>query len=175
MKVKTANILFTLSILLLFSCSIHEKETTKKSLAQELEINGIKMNMIFCPAQTNESFNNSNNLNFILRISADNKNLLNSTMSKQNQADLIKKLSFEMSNYVKITNSDNQIFHSTAAVYSNVRGLMPYTDVLLVFNKKEIDYKKTEWLKINVVEWGLETGDCHFEFQKKDIEKILKI
>ena len=178
---------FIVCNLLLLNCknTVSEKNLDKyildsqNGLIKEQENNGIKISMVFRPEKLvsfkpESKLVNTSNLYFLLRISANGQNILNINDSKR-RLDLQQKLSLEINDYIKVQNSKMQIQELEGFNYSQTSEMTPFTDILLVINKKKINYEKTEYVNFIMKELGLGIGNIELKFKKNDIEIIQNI
>lgn len=107
-------------------------------------------------------------LYFLLQLSAGEQDALYGT--SRDQADFSEKLqtlSFRMAQHVHLTTSEQDTVPLADAYYSRTFGLSSSSDVLLVFNRKDID--QDEWIAINSNEFGFRTGRRTFRFAMKQL------
>jgi hypothetical protein len=190
MKLKKAHLLFF--VILIASCkqkSIPEKEWNayindpSNGLLKQQKVNGITLKMFYRPgelfslqdkskkqeviAEKNASF-----IYFLMRISVNDQDIFKNIGNSTERTALFKKLSFETERFIRIENSNNELTDLSGFNYIENAGIVPYTDILLIIDKKNIHYDTIEWLSINVNEFGLNTGSMQFKFKKEDLEKV---
>lgn len=117
-------------------------------------------------------FNFKDKLYFVLSLSADNKEILRQLPFSQ-YSEMVQVLAFRMNEFVSLTPYNAKSIDPLECNFQQTYGMGIANNVLLVFNKSYL--LKAENLKINIKEFGLNTGDLKFKIQTKDIREIENI
>lgn len=108
---------------------------------------------------------------FLLQMSVDGKDIESYSLVKGVPLDkTVNFLSFHMAEQISLYDGHKTISPLTA-FYSRTTGMLPYTQIMIVFDKKELT-PITKELVITLKEIGLGTGDTQFNFSLEDIQKV---
>ena len=117
-------------------------------------------------------FNFSNELFFVLSLSANNKELLMQLPFKK-YSEMVQVLSFRMNEFIDILPDDKSPVEPLECIFQQTYGLGKANDLLIVFDRKKII--GSDNLKLRVKEFGLATGDLSFDIKTDDIRNIKNI
>jgi hypothetical protein len=106
---------------------------------------------------------------FILSLSKDNQEALQTSYGAERYRDLVQTLSFRMDQFVTLTTSARDTIPVGYFMLDRTYGLSGATNVLFVFDKAKS--KGAEWVQFNMNEFGLGTGNQYLRFSTKDIEQ----
>jgi hypothetical protein len=126
-------------------------------------------------AQVNEARNKyKGHYYFILSFQRGNNEVLNSQLLGQSKfTELLETMSFKMGEFVDLTTSRNDSIPVADYVFNRTFGFSKSTDLLFVFDRtRAVD---SEWIQINVDEFGLGMGDRSVRFNIRDLEMTPKI
>lgn len=107
---------------------------------------------------------------FTVSFSQDNKEALHTQNGMDVYSDLVQTLSFKMQDYVTLTTSASDTIPVADFMLNRTFGMSSSTDLLFVFSKEKSAGK--DWVQFNLNEFGLNTGNQRFRFQKKDLDDI---
>ena len=161
---------------------------TENGLLKEKKISGTEIKLMLKPSilfamqeiegqtkisekEKQEIINQYNKqLYFVLSISRNNEEVLNSLAgNKQQFGSMVNELAFGLEQNAKLITSNADTLNMIASHFVRTYGVGRSSDVLLVFENK---HEKYDWIKLFIKEFGLETGDISFKFEKADIENI---
>jgi hypothetical protein len=126
-------------------------------------------------AQVNEARNKyKDHYYFILSFHNGDNEVLNSPLLGQsNFTELLETMSFKMGEFVDLTTSRNDSIPVADYIFNRTFGFSNSTDLLFVFDRtRAID---SEWIQINVDEFGLGMGNRSVRFNIRDLEMTPKI
>lgn len=111
---------------------------------------------------------------FIVSLSKNNKEALHQVEGGMDQySELVQTLSFRMPQHVNLTTSSQDTIPVGDAMLNRTYGLSATTDVLIVFTKEKV--RGTDWVQVNLNEFGLGVGNQRFRFLTKDLDNAPKI
>lgn len=185
----------------LSSCSVSEFDSAEKlseyvaspdnNLSQKAAVNDYHITVTYRPTDLlvhqeigDETYNPSsieslrkkysNYYYFILSLSKNGKEALHQVEGGMGRySELVQTLSFQMSEYVKLTTSAQDTIPVADFMLNRTYGLSQSTDLLFVFNKEKTQGK--DWIQFNLNEFGLSVGNQRFRFKTKDLEEVPKI
>ena len=109
---------------------------------------------------------------FVISFSRNGKEALHQPGSNDQYSDLVQTMSFQMSKYVNLTTPGDTI-PVADFMLNRTFGMNTSTDILFVFNKEKA--KGKPWIQLNIIEFGLGTGNQHFRFDVEDLENVPSI
>ncbi len=164
----------------------------KSGLHQSIEVNHVKMDVIFKPCDLlviqelrGASVKNDSTVvvlrkkykqqyYFILRTSSNGKEAVSAAnLSQGDFSDVLQNVSFHMGEFVSITTTKADTILLTDFVYDRTFGMSSASDILIVFDKRKTE--GSDWLQINLRDFGLGTGSQQFRFRKYDLDYAPKI
>lgn len=192
MKLNNLYLLFLFGFLFLVSCepTIRNKEelvnyvnNPENGLNIENEVNGIKINCSYFPSiLINEKLKNpsakteddkfSEFVYFRIGFSKDGKELLKQ-LEYSLYSEMVQVLSFRMTNYIAIHIKGKEPVVPADCLFQQTYGLSNANELLVVFNKKDLENQ--EEFKLVVNEFGLGLGYQQFQLENKQIKDIDKI
>ena len=119
-----------------------------------------------------EAFNRYHQyLYFMLSLAAGDQDALYGTSASQAEFnDKLQTLSFRMNQYVNLTTSLKDTIPLADAFYSRTFGLGKSNDVLLVFDKNQLN--NANWVSVNTKEFGFKTGRKLFRYEMEDLNSL---
>lgn len=110
---------------------------------------------------------------FLLSLSKNGQEALRPSSLGYDYSELVNVLSFRMGSYINLTTSRLDTIPLADAILTPTYGMSRSTDVILVFNReKSIE---TDWVQLNVNEFGMGIGNHRFRFMQSDLERIPKL
>ncbi len=112
---------------------------------------------------------------FNVGFSADKQDLLN-VLQVQNYSkfsEILQVISYRMPTYAYLTTSQQDTIPLADYSYLRLYGMTRSTDVLLVFDKQKA--QQTDWVQLNINEFGAGIGDVRLRFNTKDLESTPKL
>ena len=110
-------------------------------------------------------------LYFNLNISQNNAEILSNAIANKNTYKrTLHQLLNNMSQHVCLINDKNDTLNIVDYVYPRVYGQTNSTNMMFIFNKNPWD--NTDFVKLCVNEFGLNTGTTKYKFLKKDLDNI---
>lgn len=110
------------------------------------------------------------NLYFLLSLSIKEKDALQVLAGDVTYPELLNTLSFRMDQFVNITTSMKDTIYVSDFTLNRTYGLSGSTDLIFSFDREKT--KEAEWIRLNVYEFGLGTGNQRFRFQMKAIRNV---
>ena len=107
---------------------------------------------------------------FLMEISRDDREALMMNNDSEVYGDLVSTLSFRMGDYVNMTSSRKDTVALEDFILDRTYGLANSTNLMFVFEKKELP--PDQQLALHLGEFGLNIGQQHFQFAKKDIDQM---
>lgn len=192
-------IFFVLAILNSLSCNPTQVSKEKlisyiehnKVLNQTREINGIKVQIKYCPyqllvLQELESKGSSDSVHaaflenkynkqyyFRLSYSKAGKEVIRQMGSFQQYSDMLQVFSFELGKYISASTQTGSELPLLDYAFEQQYGLSNSNSVMLAFKKSDFD--SSDDISVNVSEFGLGIGTTQFVFKKSELEKISKL
>jgi len=112
--------------------------------------------------------NYSNYQYFLLSLSHNQKNALYGMRSGYGQfSEMLQTLAFRMDEYVQLITANKDTIPVADFIYPRLYGASPSTDVLFVFNSKNVH--RARWVQFTIEEFGLGVGRQKFRFNTRDI------
>ncbi|HEY3405549.1 MAG TPA: hypothetical protein VGK59_19335 [Ohtaekwangia sp.] len=110
-------------------------------------------------------------LYFVVSLSKNNKEALHQVEGGFGQySDLVQTLSFRMPEYTTLTTAVQDTIHMGDFTLNRTYGLSTATELLFVFNReKAVD---SEWVQLNLNEFGLGVGNQRFRFATEDLKNV---
>lgn len=116
---------------------------------------------------------------FNVGFSTSKQDMLNvlQVQNYQKFSDVLQTVSFRMSEYAYLTTSNKDTIPLADFSYMRLYGMSRSTDVLMVFENKKAKNtaKHTDWVQLNINEFGAEIGDIRLRFKTNDINNIPKL
>ena len=109
---------------------------------------------------------------FVLALSANGKELLHQLPFNQ-YSEMVQVLAFRMQQYVSITTAEGKVVEPESCLFQQTYGLAKENDVLLVFNRSELE--NTSEMNLKIKEFGLNFGNLDYEIKTGDIVRIPEI
>ena len=103
---------------------------------------------------------------FVISFSVDDHEVLNPAAGINKYGELLRTISFGMQRYVHLTTADGDTLQPLSYSLDRTYAMGSSTQVLFAFPKKP----KAEWIRVNVQEFGLGSGNVTFQFQQSDIQ-----
>ena len=110
---------------------------------------------------------NSNNLYFILNLSANGKEVLRQLKFSE-YSELVQTLAFRMPEFSTISTEQVKAFHAKTCYFNQTYGLGKSNQLLVTFEQKNI--LSSDEIHIKIKEFGLNIGDLDFTFKTSDIK-----
>jgi hypothetical protein len=168
---RIAKYLLLTCILLINGCDKKKVNKNVDGGIKKTVNNGFEIEMIpYKKAISKEDEISNKYICFILRITPVEPSAYNLLFNSKNRINLLKKLSFGMSENIYI-NQDGNLVKAEKCIYSETYNTTPYKDILIYFDKNKLSYEELEKIDISVLEFGLGTEDLRFQFTESDIEK----
>jgi len=155
---------------------------SKHGLSQAHEINKIKAAITFIPWQVMASKTKRKDSSsvkvlkskyyFVLGLSANGKELLRQLPFSQ-YSEMVQVLAFRMRPYVSIVRDDGKVIEAEDCLFQQTYGMGKENEVLLVFNRSELQH--TNEMDLTIKEFGLNTGNLDYRINTKDIDQMPNI
>lgn len=190
-NMKINNPLLLIALLISTLCSCKPSVSSKTELIEYInkpenelsvvkELNDIKVSCSYYPVsllnqQLKENVNKNKKTEYIyfnISFSKDDKELLKQ-LEYSLYSEMVQVLSFRMSNYISILGNTQQPLVPVDCFFQNTYGLSQANELLVVFNKKDLEEQAV--LKLQIMEFGLGLGNQIFEFNNQKIEEIDQI
>ena len=110
---------------------------------------------------------------FILSYSQENKEALYQPTSYGQFSETLQNLAFRMDRFAQLTTAQQDTVPIADFVYPRTYGYGGSTQVMLVFDRKNIP--DTEWVQLVVDDVGLGAGSQRFRFRTQDIDLPLSV
>ncbi|MBN2613777.1 MAG: hypothetical protein JXB00_19625 [Bacteroidales bacterium] len=188
-----------LVVCLCFSCkrSLQEEKLLeyindeKHGLIEQKLINGVQLKMVYKPSDllawqeikvtdsiTKEKAGEiraryAKQYYFLLSVSLQGREILSSAVDREWFSNMVNTLSFGMNDYVSLVTESLDTLKLITYQCPRTYGMSAGTDVLFVFEKKQLKPNENLTLKIN--EFGLYTGDVRFKTKVRNIKKAPKL
>lgn len=106
---------------------------------------------------------------FILSISNNGNELLAGFNSREQFSELLNKLAFQMQDYVSVVTSNKDTVYVADHTMPRTFGMAPTTDIQFAFSSEKIS--TSDWLEINVKDFGLGIPVQKFKFDVGELKK----
>lgn len=111
------------------------------------------------------------NLYFAVSMMKNGGEVLSSYAGNQQEyGSMVQQLAFGLDQKVLLTSSAGDTLHLLNYVFPRTYGYAPTTDLLFVFEKKNLD--SSEWISLKLEDFGLSTGDLRFKFYTRDLQRV---
>jgi len=166
---------------------LHYLNEPKNGLCIEKQINGVDMALRYKPYQLFveqhlRAFPDSlkanelpkyvalykDNLYLQLSLGRNSQEIVSAYVNTPKYGQLVRSLSFGMRELVILTTQDRDTLLLKDFSFTPTYGMANSSQVLLVFDKKKIE--NVDYLKFQLKEIGLETGQVSFKIKTKDIK-----
>ncbi|MDJ1501165.1 hypothetical protein [Xanthocytophaga agilis] len=107
---------------------------------------------------------------FTVNLSHDNKEVLHQVGDMGSYSDLLQVLAFRMGEYTELVSANKDTVALANYMFDRTYGMATANTLLLAFPKK--DLQNTEWVQVNMKEYGLGVGNLPFRFLLKDIQDV---
>lgn len=163
-------------------------EKPKHGLISEKDINGIKCAVVYKPSSliarqlfppqnpdevklAEKTKELSDYLYFTLKLSSGDQEVLNRVAADRARfSQMVSELSFGLDKKVYLLTGSGDTLYPVDYAYPRMYGMSKSTDIMFVFHKPK--NFTSEEVDITVQDLGLGTGDMHFRFKTRDIEKV---
>lgn len=173
--------------MLMFSChSSLDKESLlaylkkeENGLLQKKSIKGIDFTVMYQPSQlmayressTAVDLNKYDEyLYFILSLSANGEEILNQMGNHARFSEMVSQLSFGMGEKIRLVTSTGNEIPLLDVHHARTYGMAGANQLMLIFKRDETG--EAEWIKLQLQDFGLNTGDVSFKFNINDLKKI---
>jgi hypothetical protein len=110
---------------------------------------------------------------FRLSFSKDNREILKKMENFQQYSDMLQVFSFEGTRFINATTEMQDTVPLADYIFEQDYGMSNNNSMLLAFKKE--DFKKATNVKINIAEFGLNTGIQQFVFSRNELEHVPSI
>lgn len=163
----------------------------KHGLTEQKLINGVQLKMVYKPSdllawqeiKATDSINKEKTGEirkryakqhyFLFSVSLQGKEILSSAADREWFSNMVNTLSFGMNDYVSLVNKEFDTLKLITYQCPRTYGMSASTDVLFVFEKK--DLKPNDILTLKIDEFGLYTGDVRFKTKVRNIKNVPKL
>jgi len=160
----------------------------KHGLAQEQEVNGIKVRLSYQPSsmlvvqELQEEQKRDTVLikelenkyrdryYFLLKFSRNGKEAIRQLGGFSRYSDMVQVLSFQMNRFINLTTAQKDTVELGDYLFDQTYGMSDGNTLLMSFKKKKIEHSSA--VEINIGECGFGTGALKFTIERKDIDKV---
>lgn len=107
---------------------------------------------------------------FLVNFSRNGKELLHTADGINQYSSLLQTLAFRMNDFIELVTSRGDTIPVLDHAFDRTYGMAANNSVLVVFPKQDVE--ATDWIQLNLREFGVQTGNIKFQFTGANLRNI---